>query len=567
MSKYTMIKPGAWLTEDRKVVVLKANDADRIVNAMPPGTVSVTEYQGAKLVALPYHMHAIRLLRNLGYSTDGMEILRHTYQLPKVEGVYPLAQHQIAQAAFFTENPRAFCTSTMRTGKTASAIVAARFLQEHGMATGTLIIATVSNLVGVWQKEINGLYPQATVKVLYGDKNKRRELLAQDADFYVINYDGVKLLREELGEAVDSGRINVCIVDELTHYANTRTQLWEAAHWVINGARWEVIPGKTMRDGDRTWKTKDRKKSLPSARGVEYCWGLTGTPGDPEMVYGEMKIIRPERISFSFMQWRDAVCIKQGFKWIPREGYKKIIHMQMQPCIRYDKKDIMDLPPVVMSGRECDLSADQKKVYRQLQRDMLAMVGDATVKAVTKSVMVSKLLQVAAGVVITDKGTTPLDMQPRLDALEEIIKEATQKVVVFCAFTAVIDRLYDELTARGYSVGMVDGRVTGAKRDEIFRTFQEDPNTYQIILCHPRTTAFGVELAAADTMVFFGPPLSGDFVYQQAIERMSSLKQKAASCQIIHLSSTWEERKLFSSIRNGVSINEAINEMFTRKAN
>ncbi|WP_218078444.1 DEAD/DEAH box helicase family protein, partial [Escherichia coli] len=270
MSKYTMIKPGAWLTEDRKVVVLKANDADRIVNAMPPGTVNVTEYQGAKLVALPYHMHTIRLLRNLGYSTDGMEILRHTYQLPKVEGVYPLAQHQIAQAAFFTENPRAFCTSTMRTGKSASAIVAARFLQEHGMATGTLIIATVSNLVGVWQKEINGLYPQATVKVLYGDKNKRRELLAQDADFYVINYDGVKLLREELGEAVDSGRINVCILDELTHCANTRTQLWEAAHWVINGARWEVIPGKTMRDGDRTWKTKDRKKSLPSARGVEY---------------------------------------------------------------------------------------------------------------------------------------------------------------------------------------------------------------------------------------------------------------------------------------------------------
>ncbi|MFK3810442.1 hypothetical protein ACI1VO_26990, partial [Escherichia coli] len=96
-------------------------------------------------------------------------------------------------------------------------------------------------------------------------------------------------------------------------------------------------------------------------------------------------------------------------------------------------------------------------------------------------------------------------------------------------------------------------------------TFQEDPNTYQVILCHPRTTAFGVELAAADTMVFFGPPLSGDFVYQQAIERMSSLKQKAASCQIIHLSSTWEERKLFTSIHNGVSINEAINEMFTRK--
>ncbi|HAH9498038.1 TPA: hypothetical protein HIP46_002964 [Escherichia coli] len=565
MSKYTMIKPGAWLMEDKTVLALKVGDAGRIANALPPGTAHVTAHHGAQLVAVPYHMHTMRLLRNLGYDTGGMEVLRHTYPLPKVEGIYPLAKHQISQAAFFTENPRAFCTSTMRTGKTASAIVGARFLQEKGMATGVLVIATVSNLVGVWQKEINGLYPHATVNVLYGDKAKRRELLEQDADFYIINYDGVKLLRDELGDAVTSGRISVCIVDELTHYANTRTQLWEAAHWVINGARWEVMPGKTMQDGERSWKTKDRKKYLPSVKGVDYCWGLTGTPGGPEMVYGEVKLIRPERIPFSFTAWRDTVCIKQGFKWIPREGYKKIIHMQMQPCIRFDKKDIMDLPPVVMSGRDCDLSASQKKVYRQLQRDMLAMVGDATIKAVTKSTLVSKLLQTAAGVVITDKGTEALDMQPRLDALEEIIKEATQKVVVFCAFTAVIDRLNDELTARGYSVGVVDGRVTGAKRDAIFRTFQEDPNTYQVILCHPRTTAFGVELAAADTMVFFGPPLSGDFVYQQAIERMSSLKQKAASCQIIHLSSTWEERKLFTSIHNGVSINEAINEMFTRK--
>ena len=564
MSEYTMIKPGVWLTGDQRAIVLKVNNAARIVNAMPPGSAHVTEYRGAQLVALPYHMHTVRLLRNLGYDTNGMEVLRHTYPLPKVEGVYPLAKHQVSQAAFFTENPRGFCTSTMRTGKTASAITGARFLQEKGMASGVLIIATVSNLVGVWQKEINGLYPQATVKVLYGEKRKRRELLAQDADFYIINYDGVKLLRDELGDAVVAGRISVCIVDELTHYANSRTQLWEAAHWVINGARWEVIPGKTMRDGAQAWKTKDRKKHLPSVRGVEYCWGLTGSPGDPLMIYGEIKLIWPERIPFSFTAWRDAVCIKQGFKWIPREGYKKIIHMHMQPCIRYDKHNIMDLPPVVMSGRECDLSSGQAKVYRQLRQDMLAMVGDATVKAVTKSAMVSKLLQVAAGVVITDKGTTPLDIQPRMAALEEIINEATQKIVVFCAFTAVIDRLNDELTARGYSVGRVDGRVTGAKRDEVFREFQNNPDKYRILLCHPRTTAFGVELAAADTMVFFGPPLSGDFVYQQAIERMSSLKQKAASCQIIHLSSTWEERKLFTSIRNGVSINEAINEMFTR---
>ena len=44
---------------------------------------------------------------------------------------------------------------------------------------------------------------------------------------------------------------------------------------------------------------------------------------------------------------------------------------------------------------------------------------------------------------------------------------------------------------------------------------------------------------------------------------MSSLKQKASSIQIIQLSACAEERKLFRSIKMGVSINEAINDMFT----
>jgi hypothetical protein len=314
-------------------------------------------------------------------------------------------------------------------------------------------------------------------------------------------------------------------------------------------------------DGTET-KLKGRRKNLQKSRNIEWCWGLTGTPGGPDMVYGQVKLIKPENMKRMYTGWRDDTMVQYGFKWVPREGYLDKIYQVMQPCIRYDKKDIMDLPPVVMSGRECELSAAQKKVYTQIKRDMMAMVGDATVKAVSKAALVSKLLQISAGVVISENGNVALDMKPRMDELENIIASATQKVVIFCAFTAVIDRLKEELVARGHKVGIVDGRVTGKKRDNVFAGFQ-DGDEYDIILCHPKTTAFGVELAAADTMVFFGPPMSGEFVYQQAIERMSSLKQKAASCQLIHLSSTAEERKLFQSIKNGVDVNETINAMFT----
>lgn len=562
----SMIKPGAWLSPDKRTLVLKMNDPSRITGALPPTHCKVKPFSDFKLVALPYKMDTLQILRNMGLATDGIEILRHKFNLPLIEGCYAMAQHQITQSVFLSENRRAFITSTMRTGKTASAVFATRALQGLAAATGVLIIATVSNMRGVWEKEITGMYPTAKVAILH-DKSAetRRALLESDADFYVVNYDGVKILQDELAEAVEQGRINTCIVDELTHYANSRTQLWEAADKVINGTRWRVIPGKVRQNPDgSTTKLKDRKQYLPSARRIEYCWGLTGTPGDPEMIYGQVKLIKPENMKGSFVHWRDETMVKNGFKWIPREGHMDKIYRVMQPCMRFDKKDIMDLPPVMFAGRECELSSEQKKLYNQIKKDMVALAADGTkVTAVSKAALVSKLLQIASGVVIGENGNVPLDMTPRMDELDEIIKSATQKVVVFCAFTAVIDRLNDELVKRGYSVGIVDGRVTGKKRDDVFHAFQNTPNPH-IILCHPKTTAFGVELAAADTMVFFGPPMSGEFVYQQAIERMSSLKQKASSVQIIHLSSVYEERKMFQSIKDGVSVNEAINGMFTQ---
>ena len=564
MSVATMIKPGAWLSHDKSKIALKLTNTLRIEGAFPPTHYKAIPVQGYNLVALPYKMDTLQILRNIGYSTAGLEMLRNSYQMPLIEQRFNVAQHQITQATFFTENKRAFCTSTMRTGKTASAVLAAKFLQDNRLATAALVIATVSNLRGVWEKEINGMYPNARVIVLHDkDAESRHRLLEQDADFYVINYDGIKIMRDALAQAVESGRISVCIVDELTHYANARTKLWDAADWVINGTRYETIAGPTRRNPDGTEsKLKDKRKSLPKAAGIEWAWGLTGTPGGPDMVYGQVKLIKPENMKRIYTGWRDDTMVQYGFKWVPREGYLDKIFQVMQPCIRYDKKDIMDLPPVVMSGRECELSPAQRRVYAQIKKDMMAMIGDATVKAVSKAALVSKLLQISAGVVISENGNIALDMTPRMDELENIIASATQKVVIFCAFTAVIDRLKTELVARGHKVGVVDGRVTGKQRDAVFAGFQ-DGDLYDIILCHPKTTAFGVELAAADTMVFFGPPMSGEFVYQQAIERMSSLKQKAASCQLIHLSSTPEERKLFQSIKNGVDINETINSMFT----
>lgn len=493
-------------------------------------------------MTLPCTEDAVRLLGNLGLPTRGIEPYLVHYDTPKAEGQYAPMAHQVSTAAFCSVHKRGYVTSTMRTGKTFSMIACMDYLQRSGQAQGAaLIVATVSNLTGVWQHSLRTTLPHKTTVVVHGGTGKADRLrkLSQPADFYVINYDGVKMVKDKLVEMVANNQIGMVVVDELTHYGNTSSARWKAMNEVING-----------------------KHPVP------YAWGLTGSPGDnPIPIFGFCKLINPGRLPCQKMlSWRDLTQWKYGreaWMWKNRENCPEIIYRTMQPTIRFDKKDIMDLPPVVYQLRDCDLSSEQREAYTQVKEEMVAMLESGEViEAVHKASVMGKLFQIAQGTAIVQgQKLVDLDNKSRLDTICECIQEASQKVVIFCAYTGVIDRLSRQLREKGYTVATVDGRVTGAKRARIFEDFQyrDDPH---VLVCHPQTTAFGVELAAADTMIFNGPPLSGGFIYEQALERLSSLKQHAKQIAIVQIAATNEERKFFQGLDKGVKASELISDMF-----
>ena len=154
-----------------------------------------------------------------------------------------------------------------------------------------------------------------------------------------------------------------------------------------------------------------------------------------------------------------------------------------------------------------------------------------------------------------DGGSTlELDNSNRVDEIEDLISEATGKTVIFSAFTGAINKLQRALTKKGIKCAVVDGNTSENARTKIFRAFQNEPkgqSTVDVLIAHPRTTAFGVELASADMMIFDGAPLSGDFVFGQAVERLSSVKQRAKQITIAQVYSCPEERKVFTALIDG----------------
>ena len=142
-------------------------------------------------------------------------------------------------------------------------------------------------------------------------------------------------------------------------------------------------------------------------------------------------------------------------------------------------------------------------------------------------------------------GVVEFDVKPRLDALDDIIQESTNKVIIFAPFRHTISMLERDLAARGYTTATISGDVASNKRGEIFSAFQyqEDP---KVIIIQPQAAAHGVTLTAASTVVWFGPTTSLD-TYLQANARAHRNGQKS-KVTVVHLYGSAVEEKLYKAL-------------------
>ena len=488
---------------------------------------------------LPQSIGICRVLYNMGM-TEALAANPFMYdRLPLVEGKYQPMRHQLMMASFMVLFSRAFNLSEPRTGKTASVVLATDYLQRiHAIVGGVLIITTVTTIHGVWREGIESALPDARILVAHGAQ--RETALKQPADFYITNYDSCRLSQAAFMEAIADGRIGAIVIDEMTHVGNSGSQRHKAIYNMCNKS------------------------------GIKYVWGLTGSPADnPEMVFGMCRCVNPDALN-PFATTKSGWIALTTYQWGSQPYQrslascaKDIIHKAMQPAIRYIKKDILDLPPVTTQVRTASLSKAQTR-YREelrLQATTLLESGER-ITAVNGGVLLGKLMQVALGIVKTSEGeAVELEHKERTQAVLEAIGETSRKVVIFCGYIAGIDMLVREIREAGYTCEKVDGSVTGRQRAKILADFQGKDNP-RVLVCHPTTTAMGVELSAADTMIFDGVPLTGGFVYAQSIERLSSAKQKADNINIIHIISTPEERKALAALQEGYDMGQQIAGLF-----
>ena len=502
---------------DNKAVLLKLRNPQKVTTVLPN-----SKDVGGNTVLVKWGVDEALKLKSM--DIDIPAPITGKYDWP---GKYKPFDHQRTTSAFLTMNRRAFCFNEQGTGKTASAIWASDFLLKQGVINRVLVICPLSIMDSAWRADLFSFAMHRSVDIAYGAPAKRRKILDNNADYVVINYDGVEIVADDIA----AGNFDLIIVDEATHYKNVQTRRWKSLRKLLK---------------DDTW-----------------LWMMTGTPAaqSPLDAYGIAKLINPTAVPKFFGSFRDQVMYKiSRFKWEVRDNATDTVYRVLQPAIRFTKDECLDLPEMVYTKRNVELTPQQKKYYKELKTRMVMQAAGEEVTAVNAAVNMNKLLQISAGAVYTDNGEAlEFDIKHRYKVLMEAIQETSSKVLLFVPFKHTIGILSEKLTADGVSNEVIQGDVPVHKRTAIFKAFQEQDSP-KVLVIQPAAASHGVTLTAANTVVWWAPTSSLE-TYAQANARIHRSGQKN-KCTVVQLQGSPVEQHVYRLLDNRIDVHTKMIDLY-----
>jgi SNF2 family DNA or RNA helicase len=421
----------------------------------------------------------------------------------------------------------------MGTGKTRAALWAWDYLYGNKYCGKLLVCAKLSTLEQVWAHEAFATVPHRKCVGLHGSKKKRLERLTDpEVDIFIINHDGLRVLLPELKARKD---IDVLVIDEVATFRNNNER---------------------------------SKLMVKFAEPMKFVWGMTGSPmpNEPTDVWMQCRIITPHTVPRYRSHARDMLMTKMGeYRWEQKPGAIDKAYSWMQPAVRFTLDDVVELPELVERFIDVPLGPMQKRVYAKVHNELVAMVGNQTITAINAAAAMNKLLQISGGYVYSETGTVKLDCEPRKQALVDLILAATGKVLVFCPFRHMVTGISELLMKTNPNEpeyiehAVIHGDVSPGMRNMIFTAFQTT-SQYKAILAHPGCMAHGLNLTAADTVIWYCPITSLE-IYEQANARITRVGQKHRQ-QIIHLQGTPVERKIYKLLQKKAKVQDQLLALF-----
>ena len=402
--------------------------------------------------------------------------------LPKAEKPQPWKPHAYQKRAvkWLLETACAGLLLDPGLGKTSITLAAIRLLKKQGLLSRALIVAPLRPCYMVWPAEVRkwAEFGDLRVQILHG--KHKEEALEADADIYLINPEGLQWL-------LDGGRFkrlgaDTLVIDESSKFKST------------NALRFKLL-----------------KPFLPK---FARRWILTGTPAPNGLLdlFGQMYILDLGNALGRFVtHYRSRFFYPSGFggfDWKLQEGAEQEIQEAIRPLVlRLKDEDYLTLPQIVTNVIKVALPPAARKIYDDLEEELIAEIGDAeVVTAATAAAASIKCRQVANGALYRtpEPGTVlakherwELVHNDKLNALVDLLDELQgQPVLIAYDFRHDLERL---LAVLGADTPHIGSGVSMARTLEIEAAWNRGELPW--LLGHPASMGHGLNLQGAGNHV------------------------------------------------------------------
>lgn len=426
----------------------------------------------------------------------------------------PLYPYQQQGVRFAFEAGRCLIADEMGLGKTIQALGTAELLRSRDIIS-TIIVLCPTSLKYQWKKEIERFTKGATVTIVEGHHQHRRELYYAPTDYKIVSYH---TLANDI-KAMGTLDADMVIMDEVQRLKNWNTQISQAARRV----------------------------------NTEYAVVLSGTPLENKL--DEL---------YSVMQFVDQYALGPYYQFLNRHvetgptgkvvAYKHLGEVGERlkgVMIRRRKAEVdIQLPRRTDKVLYVPMTREQSAIHDEAQTAVAQLAQRWQRSRFLSEKDRKRLLLLLSQMRMVCDSTFILDQKSRNDTkpaeamqqLLDMVENGTEKAVVFSQWERMTRIMAEELDRAGIRYEYLHGGVPSAKRGAMIERFASDPDVRVFLSTDAGST--GLNLQSASLIINLDLPWN-PAVLEQRIGRVYRLGQ-ARSVQVINMvaAGTIEERML-----------------------
>lgn len=383
------------------------------------------------------------------------------------------------KAISFVENePASALFLEMGLGKTVAVLTAFNSLKyDQAEVQAMLVVAPLRVCLLTWAQEAKKWDHTQHLRtvILHGKFKKRR--LHRRADVYVINYEGLKWLRDELTSNPSNcfpQKIDMVVFDESTQIKTPGAVRSKIANALALGCDRKVV--------------------------------LTGTPTPNNIldIWHQIYVLDGgERLGGSYSRFRGEHFFKpdEGRRYFPRRGVTKYVTKKIQDiALTMKTEDYLEMPDRIDNTVKVCLPEDLKETYDTFEQEFFLGLEEAEVVAFSAAGLSMKLRQFVQGFVYDTERETIHDIHTKkIEALREIVDGSGDPILVAIQF-----RYEYEMIKREFGdVPVIYGKTK--TKDTVKYVEQWNRGEVPLLIAHPASMAHGINLqAGGSTIVWFG---------------------------------------------------------------